>query len=385
MSAQFLFPGCHIIPGLLNDLEQQNLFMEALTVFPEPPNRSNLTAQHGRLPSLWAAAQQGLFLQSRDKSTSGQSNAHTGTFADRQKPLTQGLPPKKPPMSSTAATCCPSISNLSSVPNQQQNVGTQSKGRSNDFSAATTRSTDVDSSSSQQQSQTSCTQEPIVQQGRWQSAPGGPSATSLLHKLRWVALGPQFNWTTRQYEYEPGVKPLPAQLICLAQHVVNACQEVHLKRQHIVDLASFEDGSMQAVAPEHEQHASNACRPCQGDNRHPRYEPDTALVNFYREGDTLGGHKDDAEEQADCPIVSLSLGCDAVFLIGGATKDVVPTAVWIHSGDAVVLSGPARQSYHGVPRVLPGRTTFQITSPACANEVAACMQTTRVNISIRQQ
>ena len=181
------------------------------------------------------------------------------------------------------------------------------------------------------------------------------------------------------------MKPLPPQLVSLAQHVVNACQEVHQQRQVMAHPASNGNhASMQAPVPEHAQHANNAGVLCQEDMQHPQYKPDTALVNFYREGDTLGGHKDDAEEHADCPIVSLSLGCDAVFLIGGATKDVAPTAVWIHSGDAVVLSGSARQCYHGVPRVLPGRMSFDITSPASDKEVAAYMQTTRVNISIRQ-
>lgn len=243
----------------------------------------------------------------------------------------------------------------------------------------------MDPQSSQQQSQTSCTRESVNQQGRWQSAPGGPSAASLLHKLRWVALGPQFNWSTRQYEEEPGVKPLPPQLVSLAQHVVSACQEVYQLRHNREDsYPAGNDDSMQADLPERAQHASSACMLCHDGIQHCQYEPDTALVNFYREGDTLGGHKDDAEERSDCPIVSLSLGCDAVFLIGGATKDVAPTAVWLHSGDAVVLSGPARQCYHGVPRVLPGRMLFDSTAPACAREVAAYMQTTRVNLSIRQ-
>ena len=238
---------------------------------------------------------------------------------------------------------------------------------------------------SQQQSQAPC-HDKLGQQGRWQSAPGGPSATSLLHKLRWVALGPQFNWSTRQYEQEPGVEPLPTQLVSLAQHAVQACQEVQQQEEDIAHSAN-EDVSMQAISPQ-QAHARNACTLCGVNDQHPQYEPDTALVNFYREGNTLGGHKDDAEVHADCPIVSLSLGCDAVFLIGGATKDVVPTAVWVHSGDAIVLSGPARQCYHGVPRVMPCQTSHDChvssASAACAKEVAAYMQTTRVNISIRQ-
>ncbi len=47
------------------------------------------------------------------------------------------------------------------------------------------------------------------------------------------------------------------------------------------------------------------------------FTPDAAIVNYYTPGDTLGGHLDDVEEDMDQPIVGLSLGCDAVFLMGG--------------------------------------------------------------------
>ena len=42
-----------------------------------------------------------------------------------------------------------------------------------------------------------------------------------------------------------------------------------------------------------------------------------ALVNYYHEGDTLGGHRDDVERDQSAPIVAISLGCDAIFLLGG--------------------------------------------------------------------
>ena len=45
-----------------------------------------------------------------------------------------------------------------------------------------------------------------------------------------------------------------------------------------------------------------------------------ALVNFYRPGDTLGGHKDDVEQDQTAPIVALSLGCSAIFLLGGVCR-----------------------------------------------------------------
>ena len=48
-----------------------------------------------------------------------------------------------------------------------------------------------------------------------------------------------------------------------------------------------------------------------------QYQPDAALINYYKAGDTLGGHLDDVEKDMSKPIVSFSLGCDAIFLLGG--------------------------------------------------------------------
>lgn len=354
-----------------------------------------MTAQHGRLPSLWSAAQQGLFLQahSPDNDSKGHLAAWTDTKTHSHDPSLIHIPQSDNHATSSAGaavhSCHSDNRNSDCKSGRAGTSGNQQNAASEVLcapypSASPTLSSSGDAHQSHQESQASCTQ-----QGRWQSAPGGLSATSLLHKLRWVALGPQFNWSSRQYEREAGVKPLPPQLVSLAQLVVKACQEVHQQDDDIQHSAD-ENVSMQANSPQH-AHARSACMLYGLDDHHAEYEPDTALVNFYREGDTLGGHKDDAELHADCPIVSLSLGCDAVFLIGGATKDVVPTAVWLHSGDAVVLSGAARQCYHGVPRVMPCHSSFDCgmrsASIADAKDRAAfhaCMQSTRVNISIRQ-
>lgn len=81
----------------------------------------------------------------------------------------------------------------------------------------------------------------------------------------------------------------------------------------------------------------------------PAFNPDAAIVNYYRAGDTLNGHQDDVEEDLRQPIVSLSVGCDAVFLIGGRTKAVPPTALLLSSGDVIVMRSDARLSFHGAP------------------------------------
>lgn len=114
-------------------------------------------------------------------------------------------------------------------------------------------------------------------------------------------------------------------------------------------------------------------------------------------GDTLNGHVDDAERSLVQPLVSLSLGCNAIFLLGGATKDVAPTALLLRSGDALVLAAEARRCYHGVPRVLTDRPLppalrcgeARGSDGACAGEADPFlpferhMRRCRINISIR--
>lgn len=54
------------------------------------------------------------------------------------------------------------------------------------------------------------------------------------------------------------------------------------------------------------------------------YVPETGIINYYPLGSSMGGHTDHYEEELDAPLISLSFGQKAVFLIGGKTKDVKP-------------------------------------------------------------
>ena len=52
------------------------------------------------------------------------------------------------------------------------------------------------------------------------------------------------------------------------------------------------------------------------------------------------------------PLVSISFGRPAVFLIGGPTKQTKPESILLRSGDVLIMTEKARNSYHGVPRIL---------------------------------
>lgn len=103
-------------------------------------------------------------------------------------------------------------------------------------------------------------------------------------------------------------------------------------------------------------------------------------MNLSFTGDMLGGHLDDMEADWSKPIVSIrycfiemvwyakllhsfygvsrifssfflgfsySLGCKAIFLLGGKSREEPPVAMFLQSGDIVLMAGQARECFHG--------------------------------------
>lgn len=83
------------------------------------------------------------------------------------------------------------------------------------------------------------------------------------------------------------------------------------------------------------------------------FQPEAAIVNYYPLSASMGGHLDDAEHTMEKPIVSISLGCSAIFLMGGTTKNIKPIPVLVRSGDVVIMTEESRRCYHGVPCIFP--------------------------------
>lgn len=82
--------------------------------------------------------------------------------------------------------------------------------------------------------------------------------------------------------------------------------------------------------------------------------PDCCLINFYGEGARMGLHQDRDEGDFSWPVVSVSLGDDALFRMGGPVRSDPTRSLWLSSGDVVVMGGPARLAWHGVDRVRHG-------------------------------
>lgn len=96
--------------------------------------------------------------------------------------------------------------------------------------------------------------------------------------------------------------------------------------------------------------------------------PDCALINFYGEGARMGLHQDRDEADFTQPVLSLSLGDDGLFRVGGTARGGPTRSVWLRSGDAAILAGPARLAYHGIDRIrfgssalLPGAGRINVT------------------------
>ncbi|MCI2394634.1 alpha-ketoglutarate-dependent dioxygenase AlkB [Aliiroseovarius sediminis] len=79
--------------------------------------------------------------------------------------------------------------------------------------------------------------------------------------------------------------------------------------------------------------------------------PDCCLINYYGAGARMGMHQDRDEGDFSYPVVSVSLGDDALFRIGGTERKGPTQSTWLQSGDVLMLDGPARLAYHGVDRL----------------------------------
>jgi DNA alkylation damage repair protein AlkB len=179
----------------------------------------------------------------------------------------------------------------------------------------------------------------------------------LNRRLHWVTLGGQYDWTNRVY---PGSEPprFPA------------------------DLSRF----LEKLFPETLAQA--------------------AIVNFYSPGDTMMMHRDVSEE-TDKGLVSLSFGCDCLFMIapsgqpaGGEDEDEDEEKtengeaekkyllLRLRSGDAIYMTNESRYAWHGVPKVIKGTCPDYLEAwPAEDGQYAewdGWMKNKRINLNVRQ-
>jgi len=166
--------------------------------------------------------------------------------------------------------------------------------------------------------------------------------SSPIWSLRWTTLGYHHNWNTKVYNEDDKCK-FPSQL--------------HQLSRVFGSLVGY-------------QH----------------YDAQAAIVNFYHVGSTLSAHTDSSEYDLTFPLISVSFGLSAIFLIGGETKETEPKAIFIRSGDVVIMTKQSRLSYHAVPRILSSSEDTQTTkfSYQTDDPVEMYLTNSRINMNVRQ-
>lgn len=161
----------------------------------------------------------------------------------------------------------------------------------------------------------------------------------LERKLRWITLGGQYDWTAKVYPTQKAPR-FPDDVRCLLDGIF------------------------------------------------PDIEAQAAIVNFYTPGDTLSVHRDVSEE-CDRGLVSISIGCDGIFIIGSEdSSDSI--SLRLRSGDVVLMSRESRFAWHAVPKILPDTCPDYLHSwPASASNPPSTawdgwVKRKRININIRQ-
>jgi DNA alkylation damage repair protein AlkB len=156
-----------------------------------------------------------------------------------------------------------------------------------------------------------------------------------------------------------GGKKMSVRMLCLGKHWNAQTYSYEDKRSDFDNLRVPEiPGELAAIA-------ANAAK-----QSGFSMSPDLCIMNFYDADSRMGVHqdKDEGEDsiRAGIPIVSVSIGDTARFVIGGLSRKEPTSAILLRSGDVLVMGGPSRLRFHGVTRILPG-TAPEGTGPGRFN------------------
>ncbi|KAK3537891.1 hypothetical protein QTP70_022151 [Hemibagrus guttatus] len=252
---------------------------------------------------------------------------------------------------------------------------------------------------------------------------------TLLEKLRWVTLGYHYNWDTkRDRERERGPRTesvlltescdCDSPLVCLVSMLITfgllsseIGQEEHsgFVNPHHLTLMLQNLGQQATYSPDHytpfpedlhslSHKVAAACG-------FPSFNAEAGILNYYRSDSSLGIHVDESELDHTPPLLSFSFGQTAVFLLGGTKRQDPPTAMFMRSGDIMVMSGSSRLLYHAVPCIVPAPASQPLPScldkrvvndesnpdsivqTVCEKDWEVCstyLKTSRINMTVRQ-
>jgi alkylated DNA repair protein alkB family protein 1 len=175
----------------------------------------------------------------------------------------------------------------------------------------------------------------------------------LQKKLRWLTLGDQYEWSSRSYS-GTDTTPFPS------------------------DIAQLITGLFGSLKPE------------------------SGVVLLYSKSDYMPVHRD-VSEACENGLVSVSLGCDGLFVVARDTNEGDKhtaegnvLVVRVRSGDVLEMTGESRWAWHAMPKIIPGTCPQFLKSWPVGSEAAmgerkgaydqwkGYMDGKRINLSCRQ-
>ena len=94
------------------------------------------------------------------------------------------------------------------------------------------------------------------------------------------------------------------------------------------------------------------------------FTANACLINRYLPGNQMTAHQDKNEGDFGPPVITISTGLPAEFLVWGESRSGRPTVIPVYENDVIVMGGPARLHYHGVRKLKPaamGRNEHRIS------------------------
>ncbi|KAI8973004.1 hypothetical protein BDB01DRAFT_808318 [Pilobolus umbonatus] len=184
----------------------------------------------------------------------------------------------------------------------------------------------------------------------------------LIKRQRWITLGYQYHWGTKQYDLDHPIS-IPPDIASMMKKIAMAIEDI-----------GCEDASI----------------PWINKYKGKEFLPEAGIINYYQLQSTLMGHVDKSELNEEAPLISISLGHSCIYLIGGETKDTQPIPLQLNSGDIIIMTAVAKKYYHGVPRILENTLPeYMMTTHSyedCPDWAlyGKYMETSRINLNIRQ-